>query len=154
MKQKLTEVWNKIKSNKGKLGAAAIASAIGVGVFDINPTITNGISKARNEVARVIKKEISKPKKTLKEIEDTEGDVRGASVWVDGERYRVIISKSDLIKLLSLQEDEENTIEFYDEESPVKVDNESSGEYWIRVHCSQLVDEFEKEQCVKRFRKI
>jgi hypothetical protein len=160
MKQKLTNFWNKIKSNKGKLGAAALASVIGVNVFDVNPTIINGISEAREKIAEVTKQIMPTPKPKIKEKLPTKEDLTtseytGMSVYIDKIRYRVVISKEDLNRVLDIQEaDEDNVIEFYDEESPIEVDNENLGEYWVRVHCSKLVNEIEKAQCIKKFRKI
>jgi len=153
----LKNFFQKLKDNKLPIAAGGVL-ALAFTMLDIKlkPETKEKVAEVKKIVKEKMfpKKKIEvNPGKPVKE-DFTESEYTGITAYVDGKPYRIIISKKDLDKVLGLQDDDKNTIEFYDEESPVELDNATLGEHWILTHCNYLENDRDRKRCIEKFRNL
>ena len=111
---KLTELWNKTKQNKGKLGLAALATFIATNVFEFNPRFKDTMIEAKEAITAPIvdviegkpdlKKVVEEDIKPTKE-DFTASEYIGISVRIDGEWKRLVLSIKQRDILMGISDD-------------------------------------------------
>jgi len=99
------KILDKIKAHKGKITAGVVGAVVSTSVLDFNPTFVSNVVMAKKSLSGTLNKTFpDKPK--LPTPEDlTASEHVGISVYIDGERRRLVVSIDQRDKLLGISDD-------------------------------------------------